>query len=193
MIMGINAPFAQLAGAKNKKPGITLFSAAADPEISSISCEGEIIVTSIKDGVKTVETYNDLDSETLSIAADARTKITITGNIVGDFELASAQVYKFTARNTALTSLNCNDCYALQSLNLSANTALTSLNCNNCSALAEIHYPANNETVSTAIAGAITNAKEDDGVVYTTDGADYYDIIVNAASGKGWSIMPIAA
>ena len=95
--------------------------------------------------------------------------------------------------NTALTSLDCSSCPALATLDLSTNTALTYLNCSNCPALVSISYPATNEDVSTAIAGAITDADAADGTVYTDSAAAYYSTIATAATTKGWTIEQIAA
>ena len=151
MLSGILSPaFLQAAGNRRKiDDGITLYSATADPSISSISCEGEITVTTTKNGAPIVQTYSDLDGYSLSIQADPKTKISITGKITGECKIGNNTSYtKIYIKNTALTSLSCNDCYALQELNLSTNTALTSLSCNNCNALQELNLSTNTALTS---------------------------------------------
>ena len=93
--------------------------------------------------------------------------------------------------NTALQHLYCGST-GLTALDLSTNTALQTLYCNNCTSLVEIKYAATNEDVSTAVAGAITDADAADGTVYTDSAADYYSTIETAATAKGWTIEQIA-
>ena len=187
---GILSPaFLQAAGraGKEKFSGIKLFTLATDPKINSITGT-DIVVTSIKNGEKQVETYGDLESDTLAIEADKNTEIIITGTIT-ECEIGGNTIYsRISVKNTALTSLDCSDCYALQELNLSTNTALTSLNCNSCTGLKEIRYPATDSNVSAKIASAITAATAADGTVYTDSAADYYSTIETAAIAKGWTI-----
>ena len=263
MMSGILSPaFLQAAGRadKGEQVGkITLFTQSADPTIASISCTGEIQVTTIKNGAPLVETYSDLDGETLSIQADANTQIVISGAEITACEigqntdytnisvkntaltqLSCSDCYTLTAldvskntaltqldcsycyaltaldvskntaltqlscsychaltaldvsKNTALTQLSCSDCHALTALDVSKNTALTQLSCSDCAKLISISYPATNENVSTAVAGAITNADATDGTVYTDSAGAYYSTIADAATAKGWTIEQIA-
>ena len=265
MMSGILSPvFLQSAGRAGKGGHvgkITLFTQFANPSIDSISCTGEIIVSSIYNGEKKIEIYSDLNGETLSIQADANTQIVISGVDITYFEidtintgytkisdkntaltellcnscyalteldvsentaltqlncdncylltalnvskntaitqLSCSYCYALTAldvsKNTALTSLSCNDCHVLTALDLSKNTALTTLNCSSCTKLVSISYLATNEDVSTAIAGAITNATSTTGTVYTDSAAAYYSTIATAATTKGWTIKQIPA
>ena len=194
--------------------GIKLIFSKANQYIP-ITCTDEITITYISGGVKKTDTYSGLSSTLVSIPCDANTQVVITG-AVEDIDL-SMQAYLISAKikNTALTSLNCSNCPALATLDLSTNTALTSLdcsscpalatldlstntaltylNCSNCPALVSISYPATNEDVSTAIAGAITDADAADGTVYTDSAAAYYSTIATAATTKGWTIEQIAA
>ena len=190
MMGGILSPeFLQAAGraGKEKFSGMKLFTPVSDPEISSITGM-DIVVKTIKSGVAHEDTYASLEGDTLSISADKNTEIVITGTIT-ECEIGENTTYsRISVTNTALTSLDCSSCYALQELNLSTNTALTSLNCSYCYALQIIYYPATNEDVSTAIAGAITYANAADGTVYTDSAADYYSTIETAATAKGWTI-----
>ena len=190
MMSGILSPaFLQAAGqaGKEKFSGIKLFTLATDPEISNITGT-DVVVKTIKGGVIHEDTYESLEGNTLSISADKNTEIVITGTIT-ECEIGSNTIYsRISVKNTALTNLDCNSCYALQELNLSANTALTSLNCSGCSALQELKYPAINEDVSTAIAGAIADAAAADGTVYTDSEGVYYSTIADAATAKGWTI-----
>ena len=108
MMSGILSPaFLQAAGRAGKGTPvgkIILDTQFADPTISSISCTGDIKVSSIKNGAPLVETYTDLDGETLSIQADANTQIIISGDITGEFETGTNANYKkISVKNTALT------------------------------------------------------------------------------------------
>ena len=217
---GILSPvFLQAAGRAGKGGHvgkITLFTQFANPSISSISCTGEIKVSSIYNGEPLVETYSDLDGDALSIQADANTQIVISGTDITACEIGDnidytkisvkntalmglycSYCYALTAldvsKNTALTTLYCEECYALTALDVSKNTALTNLNCENCTKLVSISYPATNEDVSTAIAGAITAATSTTGTVYSDNTAAYYNTIKIAAQTKGWTIAPIPA
>ena len=219
MLSGILSPaFLQAAGRAGKgipMGKIILDTQFADPTISNISCTGEIKVTTVKNGAQLVETYSDLNGETLSIQADANTQIVISGAEITACEIGYNTTYtKISVKNTALTQLNCNSCHALTALDVSNNTALTQLNCNSCHALTaldvskntaltqldcgsctkliSISYPATNEDVSTAVAGAITNADAADGTVYTDSAATYYNAIATAATTKGWTIAQIS-
>ena len=190
-IMGIGAGFMQAAGAHGEKIGkMELYSLMVDPEISSITGT-DIVVKTTKGGVAHEDTYASLEGDTLSISADKNTKIFITGTITECEIGENADFVRISVKNTALTSLDCNDCYALQELNLSANTALTSLGCNDCVKIEIIYYTAIDSDVATAIAGAITAADASDGTVYTDSAADYYSTIADAATAKGWTIEQI--
>ena len=94
------------------------------------------------------------------------------------------------AANTALQYLDCGNT-SITELNLAANTALQTLDCNGCTSVSNISYPATNGNVSTAIAGAITNATASDGTVYTDSAAAHYSTIADAATAKGWTISQL--
>ena len=196
MMSGILSPaFLQAAGRAGKGAPvgkIILDTQFADPTISSISCTGEIKVTTIKNGTPLVETYTDLGGDTLSIQADANTQIVISGAGITACEIGENTDYtKISVKNTALTQLNCGNCYALTALDVSKNTALTQLNCGSCAKLVSISYPATNSDVATAVAGAIADANSTTGTVYTDSAADYYSTIADAATAKGWTIAQI--
>ena len=93
--------------------------------------------------------------------------------------------------NTALHQMVCDGCTGLTALDLSANTALTYLSCGGCTGLTEIKYPATNSSVSTSIAGAISNATAADGTVYTDSQGAYYSTIADAATAKGWTVYEL--
>ena len=188
-VMGIGAGFINAAGrgGKEKFSGVKLFALTTDPEINSITGT-DIVVKTIKGGVAHEDTYASLDGDMLSISADKNTEIIIIGEIT-ECEIGSNTYFsRISVTNTALTSLDCSYCYALQELNLSANTALTSLGCSYCSKIEIIYYPATNEDISTAVAGAITDADAADGTVYTDSEGAYYSTIADAATEKGWTI-----
>ena len=194
MLNGILDPaFLQAAGRAGKSSvgTIILHTLVDNPGIDTIS--GNVTVTSIKNGTKITETYA-LDAETLSIEADAQTVIRITGEITGELNFGSSKDFdKISVKNTALTSLNCYDCYALQALDLRTNTALTSLSCDSCTKIKAVYYPATDSGVATKVASLITGAEADDGTVYTDSAAAYYSTIATAATTKGWTIAAIPA
>ena len=148
-IMGIGAGFIQAASAHKgeKFDGMLLYATVADPEIRSITGT-DIVVKTIKGGVAHEDTYASLEGDTLSISADKNTKIAITGTITECKIGENTTFTRISAMNTALTSLECSDCYALQELNLSANTALTSLKCPNCYVLQELNLSTNTALTS---------------------------------------------
>ena len=150
MMSGILSPaFLQAAGraGKEKFSGIKLFTLATDPEISSITGT-DLVIKTIKGGVSHEDTYSSLEDDTLLISADKDTEIIITGTIT-ECAIGGNTIYsRISVKNTALTSLNCSDCSALQELNLSTNTALTSLNCSYCYALQELNLSTNTALTS---------------------------------------------
>ena len=194
MLGGILSPaFLQAAGNDKKFSGMRLFATAKNPTISTVYCEGEITVTSIANGQKKVVTYSDLEGESLQIQADALTTIKIEGNLTGGWEIGSHDFGKISVKNTALESLSCSGCSALQELNVSANTALTSLTCTGCSKAEIIFAIATNNTVATAIANLITANAALMGTVYANSADTYYSTIETAAQGAGWTIAPLVA
>ena len=58
---------------------ITLKALQADPTITSVTCVGEITISSIKGGVETTQTYNDLTATPVAVEADDQSQFTITG------------------------------------------------------------------------------------------------------------------
>ena len=194
MLGGILSPaFLQAAGNGQKFAGMRLFATAKNPTIGTVYCDGTMTVTSIVNGQKKVVTYEDLDGESLQIQADALTMIKIEGNLTGEWQINSSDFGKISVKNTALTSLSCTDCYALQELNVSTNTALTSLNCTNCRKVESISTIATNSTVATKIAGLITANATLTGTVYVNSDDAYYSTIETAANNAGWTIAPLPA
>ena len=148
MLSGILSPaFLQEAGraGKGEKLGtIKLFTQFADPTINSISCTGEIKVTTTKNGAPLVQTYSDLSGDTLSISADKNTEIVISGAEITACEIGENTDYtKISVKNTAITMLSCNYCYTLTALDVSKNTALTTLSCSSCYALTALDVSKN--------------------------------------------------
>ena len=193
----VNNPiFLQSAGnvqAGEKEGVIKLMFNTADPTIQSITGTGDITIKSIKDGEVVTDTVTDPSEDAIAVSADANSWIEITGEVTEFEHTGETKLIKIEAKNTALTSLSCSSCSALQTLDLSKNTALTSLSCSDIAKITSISYPATNSDVATAIAGAITAADAEDGTVYTDSAADYYSTIATAANDKGWTIEPIAA
>lgn len=88
---GILSP-AFLQAASNRKAKVTVITLKAlqdDPTITSVTCVGEITVSSIKSGAETTQTYNDLTAAALSVSADNNTQFTISGADVTINELGS--------------------------------------------------------------------------------------------------------
>lgn len=118
---------------------------------------------------------------------DAISTVTITGNVT--------RLNAGAPSNGAVKRINAENCKSLMSLGtspqietLQISKYLTSLKVNG-NKIQTVYYPANNNAVSTEIADAITNATYDDGTVYTNPNGTYYDIIANAATAKGWTII----
>ena len=106
-------------------------------------------------------------------------------------------------RCTKLTELNlsgrnnlyrlyCNGCDNVTSLFIDGTPRLIEPNFNSMESINTIKYGATNSDVSSAIAGAITNATAADGTVYTDSAADYYQTIADAATAKGWTIEQLS-
>ena len=144
--MKITSPiFLQQASRAGKTPfaGIKVLFPYANPIIGSVSGNGDITVTSVKNGEKISNTYSNPDELTISVQADANTWVIITGEITS-FDCNNYYVQKLAViKNTALTDLSCYNCPGLTTLDLSKNTALTSLSCNNCLGLTALDLSKN--------------------------------------------------
>ena len=175
--------------------------ADADTEIKISGHVTDLYFTAYSEEDKDYSGFTDLSSLDLSetnvlkaLSVDYNSgleELDVTHNtnlqtlIYGDMEnLTGIDISK----NTKLTYLYCAYCEGITELNLAANTALQYLNCNSCTSLSDISYSATNNYVSTAIAGAITNAAAADGTVYTDSEGAYYSTIADAATAKGWTI-----
>ena len=192
--MKITSPiFLQQAGRAGKTPfaGIKVLFPYANPIIGNVSGNGDITITSVKNGEKISNTYSDPSNLTVSVQADANTWVVITGEIQS-FNCSNYYVEKIIAyNNTALTSLYCYNCPGLTALDLSTNTALTSLNCYNCPAIDSIKYGAENEDVATSIADLITANAALKGTVYTDSNGEFYSTIADEATSAGWTIAQL--
>lgn len=205
-VMGNSAIFAQQAGRGGRKiPEISFTSTSDDPFIQSLSCNGQIIIESIKDGAPVINKYYNLDKVMVEIEADSDTIVSIRGYVTellfsvynddpdiddweGCFDIATIN----TSNNAILKKLSIALCESIEELDLAANTQLQTLYCNSCTGLTSISYPATNSNVSTSVANAITNASSSDGTVYTDSSGDYYNTIETAATAKGWTVEQIA-
>ena len=148
-----------------------------------INYSGNVHATYIKNGVKQTATP---DENYLEFLPDANTDVIITGDITRF--LAGAPP------NSSIVAIDATDCKSLMSLitspvveTLKIGKYLTSLDVRGTN-IKSIYYPANNNSVSTAIANAITNADANNGTVYTDPNGTYYNTIANAATAKGWTI-----
>ena len=178
---------------KNGEPVLQTYSDLTDTLVS-IQADANTVVV-IKGNVTKYNAgqyqgwgYADLVcAERLVFSGNAITEISgISGK--GSYSDTSKTTEIDVTKAVALQTLNCYNCTSLTSLDLAANVALQTLNCNGCTSLTTIKYPAANSDVSTAIAGAITDAESADGKVYTDSAADYYSTILDAATAKGWTI-----
>ena len=154
-----------------------------------VSCIGEISVEYKKNGVTQTKTYTDLvEYEILEDKPDVDTDVIIRGKVT-KFEMHGPPF-------SYINSVDVSQCKTLKDLYLSfgslvtlnLNTQLVNLDIQNTPKIETIYYAANNSAVSTAVAGAITNADANNGIVYTDSAAAYYSIIADAATAKGWTI-----
>ena len=176
-LMGIGASFINAAGRGGKKQEnvLSFISGDADLVIPRLTCEGEIVISTIKGGVAHTDTYTDIDNDTVSVSNDANTLVTITGNVnliafydldedpetpvnISDLNVKKCKSLTILniawcqnltsldlSGNTALKELYCYNCTGLTSLDLSANTALTYLDCAGCTGLTSLDLSANTE------------------------------------------------
>lgn len=210
-----NPIFLQAAGRAGKTPfaGIKVLSSIADPIIGKVDGNGDITVTSIKNGEKISNTYSNPYQLDVSVQADANTWVIITGEIT-IFSYIGSHVEKVVAyNNTALTYLNCYDrpnltvldvrnntaldcvdcgeCLGLKVLYIINNTAQNSLDCGNNPVLDSIKYGAENENVANSVADLITANAALKGTVYTDSNGEFYSIIADAATAAGWTIKQL--
>ena len=163
--------------------GITELNLAANTALQTLNCGGTSITElnlAANTALQTLDCYNCTSITELNLAANTALQTLNCNSCTSITELN-------LAANTALQTLYCGGT-SITELNLAANTALQTLDCNSCTSITDIYYPATNSDVSTAIAGAITNATAADGTVYTDSAADYYNTIADAATAKGWTI-----
>ena len=137
MMSGILSPaFLQAAGRAGKGAPIgkiKLFTTAADPTINTISCTGDIKVSTIKNGEPLVQTYSDLSGDTLSIQADANTQIIISGAEITEFFLSNNfDIINISAESDTLLMLEFSTCTKLQSVDITRCLALEDFLCEYC-------------------------------------------------------------
>ena len=160
-----------------------------EPEVS---CVGEISIEYKKNGETQTLTYSDLEEvQVLDDKPDDDSDVIIRGRVT--------RMYMSGPPFACINSLDVSQCKTLKDLTasfgnlqtLNLNTQLISLNVNYMVDIETIYYAANNSAVSTAVAGAITNADANNGIVYTDSAAAYYSIIADAATAKGWTIQQL--
>ena len=158
-VMGNSAIFAQQAGRGGRKiPEISFTSTSDDPFIQSLSCNGQIIIESIKDGAPVVNKYHNLDKVMVEIEADSGTIVSIRGYVTellfsvynddpdiddweGCFDIATIN----TSDNAILKKLSIALCESIEELDLAANTQLQYLYCNSCTGLTSLDLAANTQ------------------------------------------------
>lgn len=195
--------FLNEAGNKKMKDGIMLWYAGKNPFITITGTD--VTVHSTYNGEPVTQNYPSLNNAAIALQADPNTEVYVEGTITDmtnqssetrivchDTALTTLDCNSCTAltsldlsNNTALTSLNCGSCPALTSLDLSNNTALTSLGCYSCNYIETIKYVAQNTDVATEIAGLISEAFATDGNVYCK--GTYSSTVQTAATSKGWT------
>ena len=180
--------------------------------ISSISCNGDLRVSYTRGGQKVVDTYTDLEGESLYIFADPNTSIVLMGDMydtlvfeeeyhalktlrlvnTGIENLDCSNAFRLqtldVSKNTALTRLDCYYCAGLTALDLSANTALNSLNCATLDSIEEIKYLAAKSNAASKMAAAI-NGYSTTGTMHLHTGASYNSTVESACQTKGWSVV----
>ena len=158
-IMGNSAIFAQQAGRGGRKmPEISFTSTSDDPFIQSLSCNGQIVIESIKDGAPVINKYYNLDKVMVDIEADSDTIVSIRGYVTellfsvynddpevddweGCFDIATID----TSNNVMLKKLSIALCESIEELDLAANTQLQTLDCNSCTGLTSLDLAANTQ------------------------------------------------
>ena len=154
-----------------------------------VSCIGEISVEYKKNGVTQTKTYTDLvEYEILEDKPDVDTDVIIRGKVT-KFEMHGPPF-------SYINSVDVSQCKTLKDLllkfsslvTLNLNIQVVNIDISSVPKIEAIYYAANNSAVSTAVAGAITNADANNGIVYTDSAAAYYSIIADAATAKGWTI-----
>ena len=171
MIDDILSPaFLQAACAKKAAELLTFKSSSDDPSIEKLSCVGDIVIESIKDGKPVTATYSDLNMQRVEISADVDTTITIHGKVtvldflwynadpdVDDYE---GDFYDLTVidltQATSLAELTVAQQGSLEELILSGNKKLTKLDCSGCTGLTSLDLAANTQ-LQTLYCGNITN------------------------------------
>ena len=156
-----------------------------------LSCTGSITIKRIYEGVEHTDTYTDLNQTATEMPADADTDIVITGKVtyLATAPMVSNKITSVRALNSQLQELTIGTQNSLTTLCLP--TTLTSFSNAGLTGVTKIMYPANNNSVSTAIKNAITNATADDGEVYLDADGAYYSTIADAATAKGWTIKQL--
>ena len=132
--------FLNAAGNKKMKDGIMLWYADENPFIYSITGTN-VTVHSTYNGEPVTQNYPSLTEAAIALKADPNTEVYIEGNVTSMINNSSEK--RIVCHNTALTTLNCDSCPGLTSLDLSANTALTDLDCNSCPGLTSLDLSAN--------------------------------------------------
>lgn len=173
-IMGIDSAFMNAAGQVGKGQNkLSFVSGDADLAIFRLSCEGEIVIRTVKGGEAHTETYSNLADAAISLSCDANTLVTITGNVttlvfynsvvdpeepvnISDLNVSKCKSLAILSiawcqnltsidlsANTELAAFDCSYCTGLTTLDLSANTALIDLFVHYCTGLASLDLTAN--------------------------------------------------
>ena len=145
-IMGLSAAFAKAASAHVQKLPenyIIIKATSIDPILKSITCHGDVVVISTKNGSQLKESYRDLDNVQLSIQADADTNVIIYGDItqfvVKQYGQGCSDLTEInTSHAPNLTKLICDGNNNITSLDVSNNNKLTSLSVEWCRGLSSI-------------------------------------------------------
>ena len=133
---GVLSPaFLQAACAKQKQEIVSMrfTTDSADPVIEELSCEGKIVIESIKDGIATTAEYTDLNKVKTSIQADANSEIVIVGAVT-EFILSDETWIDMSAIDITncpgLKYLDISYCENITELDLSHSTSLEILSAN---------------------------------------------------------------
>lgn len=151
--------------------------------LTSLKCEG-------CSGMTEINVSKNIQLTDIDLSGTPITSIDISNN---------KQLESLVLMQTSITSLDVSNNEQLSrlslqatpivSLDMSNNPNLTSLNLTLCAELTEIMTVSTNESTSTVVASAITNATSVDGIVTLRQGDEFNQTIIDAAMEKGWDVQ----
>lgn len=188
------------------KDGRVIKEVYTNPSSTTISVEAdaytEIIITGSvteinEDSTNTLISVYAQNSTLTSLILEGSTspqEVTLINNTtlasVSAVDCSSVLKAKISS-NTAAPTLDFGNCQKLRELDLGECESVTSLIVMNNQKISEIKFRATAQTPSTNIANAITAATSTTGTVYLNSADPYYSTVADAATAKGWTILPL--